>query len=314
MVSKRSVRETVMKSLMAIGSGDEAAYYAGLFQEQAAEKFALIAVDPRCLQNPLLDALISDLKIISDLDLTPVLVVGGLDDDRTSVRFQAQRLCKSLDAAGIKNAKLNCASYQLMPDVLSKVRAGRFAVLEMTESNYGMNLVSLTQELQPAKVIFLQPSGGFRVDGERVPVLNIEQIDTHIKPDSLTDGQSRAIESVREISGQTSHHCTFVVASPLNLLTELFTVGGSGTLLRRGATIKHQLSYGKIGKTKLRASMDGAFERVLVKDYFSRPISHICLEDNYRGGAIVTQLAGLPYLSKFWVIKEAQGEGIARDI
>ena len=41
----------------------------------------------------------------------------------------------------------------------------------------------------------------------------------------------------------------------------------------------------------------------------------MCIRDrDYRGGAIFTELAGLPYLSKFWVTKEARGEGIARDI
>lgn len=314
MVSKKSVRETVMKSLMAIGSGDEAAFYANLFQEQASEKFALIAIDPRCLQNPLLEALISDLKIISDLGLTPVLVVGALDEDMTSVRFQAQRLCKALDVASIKNAKLNCASYELMPDVLKKVRAGRFAVLEMTERSYGMSLVNLAQELKPAKVIFLQPSGGFRQDGERVPVVNIEQIDSYVDAAQLSPGQNRFIGDVRELASQTTHHCTYVIASPLNLLTELFTISGSGTMLRRGAKILHKKSYTGVSKPKMRVSIESAFERDLAKDYFTRPISNVCVEANYRAGAVVTQLAGLPYLSKFWVAKAARGEGIARDV
>ncbi len=314
MVSKQKVRDTVMKSLMAIGSGEEAAFYANLFQQQDAEKFALIAIDPRCLQNPLLEALISDLKIIHDLGLTPILVVGALEEEKTNVRFQAQRLCKALEMANIKTRKLNCASYQLMPDVLKKVRSGLFTVLEMTELKKGLDLVGLAKAIKPAKVIFLQPSGGFRMNGERLPVVNIDQLEEVVDPEQLTEGQQKFVGAVRLLANKTKHPCTYVIASPLNLLGELFTVRGSGTMLRRGATILNKPSYNNVSKIKLRESIDGAFGRSLSKNFFSRPISHLCLEDKFRGGAIVTQLAGLPYLSKFWVVQEAQGEGIARDI
>lgn len=303
-----------MKSLMAIGSGKEAAFYANLFAAQDPEKFALISVDARCLQNPLLEALISDLKIISDLGLTPVLIVGALDESRSNVRFQAQRLCKALEGAGIKNSKLNCASYQLMPDVLKKVRAGNFTVLEMTERHSGLDLVDIANALKPAKLISLQPSGGFRKNGERVATVNIDQLEDFVDQSQLSVGQIRFVNAVRDLASKVSHPCTYVIASPLNLLGELFTVRGTGTMLRKGARIKTLGSYGRIGRAKLRASIESAFDRALAKDYFKRPITHMSLEENFRAGAIVTNLAGLPYLSKFWVVKEAQGEGIARDL
>ena len=63
-----AVRDTVMKSLRAISSSKEADYYTKVFQRQEPEKFAIIVIDPRCLKNPLFEVLISDLKILSDLD------------------------------------------------------------------------------------------------------------------------------------------------------------------------------------------------------------------------------------------------------
>ena len=128
-----SIRDTVMKSLAAIGAQKEAAFYAQLFQTQKPERFALIVLDPRCLKNPLLEVLISDLRILADLELTPVLLVGALDDDRTSIRFQSQRLLKELEQSGIKTRKLNCASYGLIADVRKQAAAGRIVILEMTD-------------------------------------------------------------------------------------------------------------------------------------------------------------------------------------
>ncbi|MBL4766184.1 MAG: hypothetical protein JKY94_00420 [Rhodobacteraceae bacterium] len=314
-----TVRDTVMKSLNAIGSSKEAAFYAKVFQQQEPERFALIVVDPRCLKNPLLEALISDLKILSNLDLTPVLLIGALDTDHTSVRFQAQRLCRALDGAGIPNDKLNCASYEFIAGVHKITGKGRFAVLELTETGPNtvqdaMNLRGLTIALQPFKVIFLQPSGGFRIEGQRVPVVNIDQIDEFLTQDGLSDGQTRVVDMVKTLADEAHHHCTYVIASPLNLLSELFTVRGAGTMLRRGAKILSQKDYKGLNVHKLQSSIEGAFGESLVGGYLKRPILHICVEENYRGGAIVTKMKPGVYLNKFWVTQEAQGEGIARDI
>ena len=123
-----SVRDTLMKSLAAVGRQREADFYASLFQSQAPESFALIVLDPRCLKNPLLEALVSDLRILADLELTPVLVVGALDADMTSVKHQAQRLSKEIKHAGITTDKLNCASYDLISSIKRKTADGRMLV------------------------------------------------------------------------------------------------------------------------------------------------------------------------------------------
>jgi len=44
-----SVRETVLKSLSAVGAEHEAKFYAELFAQQDAETFAMIVVDPLLL-------------------------------------------------------------------------------------------------------------------------------------------------------------------------------------------------------------------------------------------------------------------------
>ena len=104
--------------------------------------------------------------------------MGALDSDHTSVRYQSQRLSQALDKAGIASTKLNCASYEIMPSIRKICRSGRFVVLELTEPSgqkQGADLQSLTLSLEPLKVIFLQPSGGFSVDGKRLPVVNIDE-------------------------------------------------------------------------------------------------------------------------------------------
>ncbi len=313
-MSKTTIRDTVLRSLSAIGATKEAKFYAELFAAQDAERFALIVVDPRCLKNPLLEALISNLRILSDLSLSPVLLVGALDDDRTSVKFQTQRLAKDLEQASVKTAKLNTASYQLIPEVRQKARKGRIPILEMTERRGKMSLQKIVTELQPNKVIFLQPSGGLSRGDERLSFVNIDTLEETLNPDELTVGQSRFITLVKELANEKANQAVYVMASPLNLLAELFTTKGSGTMLRRAAPIMVTPTLARTDKARLQTSIEEAFNKPIKSVFLRSKIHTAFIEEDYRGGAIFTQLAGLPYLSKFWVSRPAQGEGIARDI
>ncbi|PHR92086.1 MAG: hypothetical protein COA69_08735 [Robiginitomaculum sp.] len=324
-----ALRETIITSLRAIGSRKDAQFFAQIFQSQEPEKFAIIVIDPRCLKNPLFEILISDLKFLSDMNLTPVLLLGEFDADVTSIHFQSQKLCHALDKAGISNTKLNCASYEIIPSIKKITRNGRLVVLEHLPSGFAgmkhgvgkrgqqptpLGLNDLVRLLEPFKVIFLQPSGGLRIDGQRVPVVNIDKAMDYIDVRKLSTGQSHIFETVRVLASDVCHHCTFVMASPLNLLGELFTTKGAGTLLRRGAVITRGQTYNDFDVQRLKQSIEQAFGRELLGDFFEMPVQHIFMDKDYRGGAIINEFAGMHYLSKFWVVKEAQGEGIATDI
>jgi len=309
-----AIRQTVLRSLSAVGAIDEANFYAELFSSQDAERFALIVLDPRCLKNPLLEALISNLKILSDLGLSPILLVGALDHDPTSIKFQAQRLAKDLDQASVKTAKLNTASYQLIPDVRKKARNGLITILEMTERRGKMNLMRLVTELKAKKVIFLQPSGGITLNDRRLSNINLDHLNEGDLLESLSAGQMRFVSLVKELSKDKSNHAVYVIASPLNLLPELFTTKGSGTMIRRAAPIKVVKTLARLKKTALKSSIEEAFLKPIKPAFLRSKIYKGFIERDYRGGAIFTELAGLPYLSKFWVTKEARGEGIGRDI
>ncbi len=313
MSPKQNIRDSVIRSLSAIGAIKDARFYAELFSSQEPEQFALIVIDPRCLKNPLLEALIGNIRILTDLGLTPTLLVGALDDDMTSIRFQSQRLAKDLESAKVKNVRLNTESYGLIDSVKKAAAQGRISVLENTRPQKRKDLMALVGQLAPGKVIFLQPSGGISQNGVRVPVINIDD-SIQLKLDGLSHGQARFIDLARKMLEEASNRSVFIIASPLNLLPELFTVKGSGTLIRRGAKIESFKSFSSVDLGALRASIEAGFEKPIVSELEAWPVQSVLLEENYRGGAILTRVSEMRYLSKFWVIKEAQGEGIARDI
>jgi acetylglutamate kinase len=309
-----SVRETVLQSLSAVGAQHEAKYYAELFARQDAESFALLVLDPRCLKDPLLEALTSALRILSNLQLTPTLVVGAMEDDRTSVEFQAQRLSRDLERSGVRNAKLNTATYGLIREVRAKARAGLMPLLEMTERRGKMNLAQLVSELQPSKIIFLQPSGGLSQGGQRQKNLTLDDLPEFMEQENFSAGQIRFLDTVRDLDRAAKTRRAYIIASPLNLLSELFTTRGSGTLIRRRVEMRTGQAFRSFSKPKLTRAVETAFERRLKPGFFKQGLHFGAVEADYRGGALFLTLDGLPYLSKFFVLREARGDGIARDI
>ncbi len=313
MTKSLTIRDKVIRSLSAIGAIKDARFYAELFSSQEPEQFALIVIDPRCLKNPLLEALIGNIRILSDLGLTPTLLVGALDDDMTSIKFQSQRLAKDLESAKVRTVRLNTASYGLIDSLKKAAGQGRITVLENTTPQKRKDLIALVDRLSPGKVIFLQPSGGISQNGIRVPVINIDD-DAQLKLNGLSHGQARFIDLARKMLDSPKRNIVYIIASPLNLLQELFTIKGSGTLIRRGARVNTYKGLRSLDLQALKSSIEFGFEKPVISELADWPVKTIFIEQNYRGGAILTEVANLTYLSKFWVVKEAQGEGIARDI
>jgi acetylglutamate kinase len=309
-----SVREIVLKSLSAVGAEHEAKFYAELFAQQDPETFAMLVLDPRCLKDPLLEALIAALRILSNLKLAPTLVVGAMEDARTSVKFQSQRLARDLDRSGVRSTKLNTASYGLIREVQKTTRAGKMPILEMTDRRGKMNLTGLVTALQPKKIIFLQPSGGLTQSGKRRANLTISELPDFIEFQSLSAGQIRFLDCVLELEATATARRSYIIASPLNLLSELFTTRGSGTLIRRSVDLVKGSSFSDFSQPQLSEALETAFDKRLKPSFFETPLHAGFVEAEYRGGALFKEKAGFPYLSKFFVLREARGDGVARDI
>ena len=148
--------------------------------------------------------------------------------------------------------------------------------------------------------------------GRRISVINIDSDRTEDYVQSI--GQSQFVELVTQMLRQLDTQTHYVMASPLNLIAELFTEKGSGTMIRRGAVIKDLKTYRSLDTDLIQSSMEAAFGQRLDESFFRLPIERIFIETDYRGGAILRNVDAFTYLTKFWVSREARGEGLARDI
>jgi acetylglutamate kinase len=224
----------------------------------------------------------------------------------------------------------------LVEDLIGELRAERVPVVhfpvkegEGTDARI-TRLASVARVLDTRKVVLLRRRGGLAPRGDRpleldggraiapgswLSVVNLRTDRAPLQASrrlskrdgELLDTAARLIELV------APNPLLVSVASPLNLLRELFTVKGAGTLIKRGTPIARHDSYDTLDVPRLRALVEASFGRTLVPHFFDQPPAAVYLDEQYRGAAILHP-GTLPYLTKFAVLPQAQGEGMGNDI
>ena len=106
------------------------------------------------------------------------------------------------------------------------------------------------------------------------------------------------------------------ITSAAHLTRELFTYRGAGTLVRKGEAIKVYKNPDVETLDQVKKLVEHSFKRKLRDDWFAglnEPL--ILLSETGRAAAVITNGEdGLPYLDKFIVTSEAQGEGLGAAI
>jgi len=308
--------EAVLKFLQSIGRGNEADFYIRLFRSTAPERFATLMINASTLTEGM-NTVVGDLRFLHSLGLTPVVVIG-LHWSK-DVNANGKRLHDKLLDSGVPSAVLPVAVEPDLAALIEHTHAGRIPIVPLsgtTEEERYVSLGALVAALRTRKLIFVRKEGGLRIGGDWVPNVNLSQelevLRSH--PDLSARQRSLVTHSAKLLFEQASHKLTVGIVSPLNLLHELFTVKGAGTLLHRGAKINVFEGLSGVDQPRLVELLTSSFGRAPDPDFFSRPIDRAYIEDNYQGAALMRNVALGGYLTKFAVTREAQGEGVGRDL
>ncbi|HEY1588578.1 MAG TPA: acetylglutamate kinase [Rhodanobacter sp.] len=175
----------------------------------------------------------------------------------------------------------------------------------------------LVRVLQPYKIVFLTGTGGL-LDGEGrlIDSINLSTEYEHLMAQPWINGGMRLkIEQIADLLADLPLTSSVSITRPAELAKELFTHKGSGTLVRQGERVLTFDSWDGIDQARMRTLIESSFGRTLVPDYFgrTRPL-RIYVSENYRTAMILTEEDGLPYLDKFAVLDDAQGEGLGRAV
>jgi len=166
------------------------------------------------------------------------------------------------------------------------------------------------------KIIFLTETGGLLDEnGLILSAVNLdEDYEDLMQKPWVHSGMRLKIQEISALLRQLPRSSSVSITSPDHLAKELFTHRGAGTLVRIGERVNRFDDFSGIDTERLRSLLELCFGRQLDADYFTKKKPYrIYLADSYRATAIFTY-EGMPYLDKFAVTTEAQGEGIGGSI
>ncbi|MCW8925463.1 MAG: acetylglutamate kinase [Xanthomonadales bacterium] len=172
----------------------------------------------------------------------------------------------------------------------------------------------LVWRLRPHKVIFLSPTGGLLDrQGRIISAVDLtNDYEALMKQPWVHSGMRLKLQQINEMLQNLPDDASVSITSAAHLTRELFTYRGAGTLVRKGEAINVQENPDEESLVTVRELVEHAFGRKLRDDWFdelSQPL--ILLSETGRAAAVMsTGVDGLPYLDKFVVTSQAQGEGL----
>ncbi len=217
------------------------------------------------------------------------------------------------------------ARVELAP-IRASLQAGSIPVIASLGETAGGQIVNinadyaanaLVRELQPDKIVFLTGTGGLLDErGKVIDSINLStDYDRLLAAPWVNGGMRVKLEQIKSLLDSVPLSSSASITRPGELAKELFTHKGSGTLVRRGERVLRVESWEQLDLAKLRALIDSAFGRRLLPDYFDKtPLLRAYVSENYRAAVILTGDGPQPYLDKFAVLDDAQGEGLGRAV
>lgn len=310
--------DLVLRFLTSIGRPAEAQQYLDLFRAEHPERFAIVHVADAVVRHAA-DALAVELRYLAELGLRPVLAFVAIEPG-TAARA-AERMAAAL-------APAVPTTIVAAPDpvaITAAIDRGELPLCVLDRADGVADrrfdaLADLASALGTRRVVFVtRRSGLVPAVGRAISLIDLStEAQTLLAPGALPAEQQKLLRQIDRMIARVEaagvRGLTVSVTSPLDLLRELFTVKGAGTLIRRGSSITRHLAWSTVDLPRLRALVEEAFGRALVADFDRRPILAVYVADDYRGAAVVTPAPLAPYLSKFAVGIVSRGEGVGRDL
>lgn len=297
------INKTLRLFLDSIGRREEYEYYLNRFQSGDTTAFALLCPERTGFEE-MAPVFAFDLEFLLRLELAPVIVLAGPKvNEMRALLLQGDqpfRAMESMDPSGDLD--------KVQAFVQSCQESGQAAVLGFPEQQREDVLPILAPSLA-RRIHFVRAEGPPRsASGDIIPYIYLSRLDQ--RPLASSDQQLVDIAE-RLLNRHPSLHVS--IASPWNLLQELFTVKGAGCVIRRGSIIEQHTTLDTVDQPCLAQLLEDSFRRPLLNP--DRLVAdELFIEKHYRGAALLERHAAGFYLSKFAVGTQARGEGLANEL
>lgn len=355
--------------------GPEADYYLQEMHGLEPSRFAVIKVGGETVEQDL-DSLASDIAMLTNLGLYPVIVHGGSSQINADLKARGitpkmlggirvtdkdtlgsvqrglaqvnQTIAEALSSRGVEAIGINegvfTANYKdrealgfvgeverVKDDVIKQaINEGKVPVVSCLghdreghplNINADTSASALGTALQTHKFIMLSNVPGvLGRNGQLLSVINdTQEVQAMIVDGTISEGMIPKVEKGLRALQDLPNESSVVITNPQQLIRELFTHQGGGTLLRHGDAITHLPSVKAVDQQAVRELVERAFGKHLVDDYFEQlpDDAEVFITDRgYRGIAIAlpSQNGNPAYVDKFAVLPEEWGHGIGDEL
>ncbi|MDF7806570.1 hypothetical protein P4E94_03905 [Pontiellaceae bacterium B12219] len=293
-----ALNKTIKLFLDSIGRRDEYEFYLNKFQSDPSACFALLCPDLGSIEAGA-EVLAFDLHFLLRLELVPAILLSGPDAVKMQQAlakepiFTFQTLESGTTAPFIEHAR----SLEKVPVLVAPELDLQSALLELLPKT-------------AKRVHFIRAAGGLKSQsGDR-----LEYVYTHKENFQPLEALEFDFPKLGKKLLEERPGVHLSVTSPLNLLQEIFTVKGAGTLFRKGSEILHFQRLEGVDQERLLNLLEASFGKKLANQDFLKNVAQVYVEAAYRGAVLLEEHPAGLYLSKFAVGREARGEGVALEL
>lgn len=293
-----ALNKTIRLFLDSIGRRDEYEFYLNKFHSEHSACFALLCPDWGSIEAGA-EVLAFDLHFLLRLELVPAILLCGGHAAEMRETLAAEPIFEfhALEAGEAKAFIQQAKNKDKVP------------VLVAEECDLEATLLQLIPDVA-RRVHFIRAAGGLKsTSGDPMPYVYTHRINPQTLEALDYDYPALGRKLLDERPGV---HLS--ITSPINLLQEIFTVKGAGTLLRRGSTILHFGEMQQIDGDRLIDLLETSFGKKLSNEIFFQHVGDAYIEQAYRGAVLLEHHPAGLYLSKFAVGHEARGEGLALEL
>ena len=293
------LNKTIRLFLDSIGRREEYEFYLSKFQSIDTPGFALVCPDGDVVRTAA-DMLVFDLQFLLQVGLVPVVILAGenAEDMLVHLSDHADR-CRFLEPGHGQEP----TDFVRETETEEKV-----PVLVFREDVYKV-LAELVPDIA-RRVHFVRARGALRTAAGKTIYYYYTRRHNLCEP--ADEDRCVVAQAQRLLEARPSIHVS--ITSPLNVLGEIFTVKGAGSVIRKGRMILRCEGLGNLDRRQLLSLLGQSFDKKLVDDRFLGDVRYSYVEQEYRGAALLESQPAGDYLSKFAVGTEARGEGLAQEL
>ncbi|HSR88026.1 MAG TPA: hypothetical protein VLL07_03650, partial [Pontiella sp.] len=293
-----TLNKTIRLFLDSIGRRDEYEFYLNKFQSEHSACFALLCPDSGSIEAGA-EVLAFDLHFLLRLELVPAILLCGEEAGKMRGALAAESIFE-FHSLGNGDAK---AFIRQAKD------KHKVPVLVEESMDLGETLLRLLPDVAK-RVHFIRAAGGLKTSsGELLPYVYTHK--ENFQPPEALEVDYMGLGR-RLLAERPGIHLS--ITSPINLLQEIFTVKGAGTLFRKGSAIRHFKNIEGIDPARLTDLLEASFGKKLKNKAFLDHVAAAYIEQEYRGAVLLEKHPAGFYLSKFAVGREARGEGLAVEL